>query len=53
MPSRGEGRPFILPAEMGGILAYFDKIFSWGKTYIKKGIFSEKKRNLVPIFGLA
>jgi hypothetical protein len=21
----GEGRPFILPAELGGILAYFDK----------------------------
>jgi hypothetical protein len=24
--SRGEGRPFIPPAELGGILAYFDKI---------------------------
>ena len=24
---RGEGRPFIPPAEMGGILAYFDKIY--------------------------
>ena len=23
--SRGEGRPFIPPAELGGILAYFDK----------------------------
>ena len=23
---RGEGRPFIPPAELGGILAYFDKI---------------------------
>jgi len=22
---RGEGRPFIPPAELGGILAYFDK----------------------------
>jgi hypothetical protein len=25
MPPRGEGRPFIPPAELGGILAYFDK----------------------------
>jgi hypothetical protein len=25
MPPRGEGRPFIPPAEPGGILAYFDK----------------------------
>jgi len=23
---RGEGRPFIPPAELGGILAYFDKL---------------------------
>ena len=23
--SRGEGRPFIPPAELGGILEYFDK----------------------------
>ena len=23
---RGEGRPFIPPAELGGILAYFDKV---------------------------
>jgi len=23
---KGEGRPFIPPAELGGILAYFDKI---------------------------
>jgi len=26
LPPRGEGRPFIPPAELGGILAYFDKI---------------------------
>jgi hypothetical protein len=26
MPPRGEGRPFIPPAEPGGILAYFDKV---------------------------
>jgi len=26
MPPRGEGRPFIPPAELGGILAHFDKI---------------------------
>jgi len=25
MPLGGEGRPFIPPAELGGILAYFDK----------------------------
>jgi hypothetical protein len=25
MPPRGEGRPFIPPAELRGILAYFDK----------------------------
>src|SRR4030067_2844747 len=25
MPPRGEGRPFIPPAELGGILAHFDK----------------------------
>jgi hypothetical protein len=25
LPPRGEGRPFILPAELGGILAYFYK----------------------------
>jgi len=28
---RGEGRSFIPPAELGGILAYFDKIFSFIK----------------------
>jgi len=26
---RGEGRPFIPPAELGGILAYFDKEKNW------------------------
>jgi hypothetical protein len=25
LPPRGEGRPFIPPAELGGILEYFDK----------------------------
>jgi len=25
LPPGGEGKPFIPPAELGGILAYFDK----------------------------
>ena len=29
-PPRGEGRPFIPPAELGGILEYFDK--PWNST---------------------
>jgi len=30
---RGEGRPFIPPARLGGILAYFDKWnFTFGNT---------------------
>jgi len=32
---RGEGRPFIPPAELRGILAYFDKC----DESLKKGIF--------------
>jgi len=35
LAARGEGRPFIPPAEMGGILEYFDKIESKGKVLFK------------------
>ena len=39
MPPRGEGRPFIPPAELGGILAHFDKSLrsrGWGKPACRR-----------------
>jgi hypothetical protein len=44
MPPRGEGKPFIPPAELGGILAYFDKI------WIPAGVYpvAERGRNDKP-----
>jgi len=34
-PPRGEGRPFIPPAELGGILAHFYKNFSLAIVFKK------------------
>jgi hypothetical protein len=43
---RGEGRPFIPPAELGGILAYFDKIDQPNKLNRSKNMrHLIKKRN--------
>jgi len=32
MPLKGEGRPCIPPAEIGGILAYFDNLGYWSMS---------------------
>jgi len=32
---RGEGRPFIPPAELGGIVAYFDKLYKLLSIFLK------------------